>query len=634
MSLEPLHRWRAVAALSVVLAAAGCASVGGGPAASPAAVGSALVSAPISAVSYTVTFDSATAARRTVGVEMSFTPAGSGPVILSLPAWTPGAYEISSFARWVTGFEAQADGEPLGWDKADPDSWRVVPPAGAREIRVRFDYLADTLDNAMAWSRPDFAFFNGTNLFLYPKGRSLDFAATVTVQTQPGWRVTTGMTPTGTPGGYGEGNYHDLVDMPFFVGRFELDSTTVAGRPVRLATYPVGAMSDPVRAFLLQAHQRMLPPQIDIFGDAPFTSYTTMLVITDETPGGSALEHQNSHVGIYNPGILDPVTLPSITAHEIFHLWNVKRLRPVDMWPYDYSRRMPTTLLWASEGITDYYADVSLVRGGVIDSATFLALTANKIAEVNASPPVALEDASLSTWIHPVENAYIYYPKGSLAGLMLDIMIRDASDNAGSLDMVMRELYDTSYKLGRGFTNDMFWSTASRVAGGRSFQEVYSRYIDGRDGYPWASVLPLVGLHLVVDTLRVPLLGVRSAADSTGTHVLDVTRGSAAEGAGVRVGDRLISVGELRIGTEDFGPLFRNRYAGRAGQPLPIVVERDGRRLTLNGRVEVGEQESIRLLPDPSAPAKAVAIRSAIFHGPGFRRGDGASPGVPRRAPG
>ncbi len=615
MSLVIPHRWRAVFALLALLATAGCASVGGGASGARVTGSPAVVSAPISGINYTVTFDSASAARRTIGVTMSFRPTGSGPVVLSLPRWTPGAYEISNFARWVTAFEARADGQPLGWDKVDPDSWRVVPPAGAREVTVSFNYLADTLDNAMAWSRPDFAFFNGTNVFLYPEGRSLDFAATVTVKTEPGWRVTTGMTPTGTPGSYGEGNYHDLVDMPFFIGRFDLDSTTVADRPVRLATYPVDGMSGPARAFLLQAHQRMLPPQIAVFGEVPFTNYTTMIVVTDETPGGSALEHQNSHVGVYNPGILDPVTLPSITAHEIFHLWNVKRMRPTDMWPYDYSRWMPTTLLWASEGITDYYADISLVRGGIIDSATFLNLTANKIVEVNASPPVALEDASLTTWIQPVENAYVYYSKGSLVGFMLDILIRDASDNAGSLDMVMRELYAESYKQGRGFTNEMFWSTVSRVAGGRSFQEEYSRYVDGRDAYPWPSVLPLAGLQLVADTIRVPLLGVRSAADSSGTRVLSVTPGSASAAAGVMVGDRLVTVGELRIGTEDFGPAFRNRYAGRGGQPLPIVVERDGRTVTLSARVVMGEQESIRILPDRNASAKAIRIRSAVFHG-------------------
>ena len=575
------------------------------------------ISAPISDVRYEVRFDSTTAAARTLEVSMSFATSGGGAVILTLPTWTPGAYEISNFARWITGFEAVADGRAVYWDRVSPDSWRIVPPAGAREVTVRFDYLADTLDNAMAWSRPDFAFFNGTNLFLHPAGRGFDFPATVTVRTQPGWRIATGMTPAGASGVYREDNYHDLVDMPFFVGRFDLDSTMVDGRPVRLATYPVGALEGGARTFMHQAHERMLAPMAAVFDTIPFSSYTTMIVVTDDTPGGSALEHQNSHVGVYNPGVLNPVTLPSITAHEIFHLWNVKRLRPATMWPYDYSRIMPTPLLWWSEGVTDYYSDLALVRGGIVDSTTFLALTVGKMQEVNAEPPIALEDASVATWISPIQSPYIYYSKGSLAGLLLDILIRDASDNAGSLDMVMRELYRTAYEQGRGFTNEMLWAEVSRAAGGRSFTEEYQRYIDGRDPYPWASVLPLAGMRLVTDSLHVPLLGVSSRQDSSGTVVVEVSPGSAAAQAGVRVGDQLLQVGEVAVKGIDFGPEFRSRYAGRGGAPLPITVIRDGARLTLNATVVMGDQVSMHIVADGSASGRALRIRNAIFHGAG-----------------
>ena len=123
---------------------------------------------------------------------MFFSVTGSGPVLLSLPEWTPGAYEISNFARWVVDFAATGDGRPLAWRKQDYDSWRIEP-AGSKSITVTFSYAADSLDNAMAWSRRDFLLFNGTNLFLYPEGRSLTFASRVTVHTEPEWRVVTGM---------------------------------------------------------------------------------------------------------------------------------------------------------------------------------------------------------------------------------------------------------------------------------------------------------------------------------------------------------------------------------------------------------------------------------------------------------
>jgi predicted metalloprotease with PDZ domain len=204
------------------------------------------ISAALANIRYEVTFDSASAARRTLKVVVSFDVGGPGPVLLSFPSWTPGSYELANFARFVSGFTAAAGEKPLDWDKLDYDTWRI-DPAGARAVTVRFDYRAETLDNAASWSRPDFAFFNGTNILPYPDGRGFDFGATVAVKTQPGWLVATGMQPAGAEGSYREANYHDLVDKPFFVGRIDLDSMQVDGKWHRLATYPAGAMAGPGR---------------------------------------------------------------------------------------------------------------------------------------------------------------------------------------------------------------------------------------------------------------------------------------------------------------------------------------------------------------------------------------------------
>ena len=149
-------------------------------------------SAEIRDVRYEISFDHASAANRQMKVRTTFTVVGAGPVLLSLPEWTPGAYEISNFARWVEDFSARGDGRDLTWNKSDYDTWRI-DPAGAKSLTVTFTYAADTLDNAMAWSTRDFLLFNGTNVFLYPEGRSLLFPARVTVHTEPEWRVVTGM---------------------------------------------------------------------------------------------------------------------------------------------------------------------------------------------------------------------------------------------------------------------------------------------------------------------------------------------------------------------------------------------------------------------------------------------------------
>ena len=595
-----------------------------------------LVSAPIADVAYEVAFDSARADRRSVGVRMTFTVRGDGPVVLSLPAWTPGAYEISNFARWVSSFAAAGDGgRPLAWDKADFDSWRVHP-AGARRVTVSFDYRADTLDNAMAWSRADFLFFNGTNLFLYPEGRPLDrHAATVRVATEPGWRVATGMTPLAAPNTFGERSYHDLVDMPFFVGRFDVDSVEVSGRWTRLATYPSGSVTGARRATALDWLRRVIPPQTAVFGEAPWQSYTVLQIVDRGYGGASGLEHQNSHVDIIGADALDDPFVPSLYAHEIFHAFNVKRLRPAELVPYRYDAAQPTPLLWVSEGITDYYADLAQLRGGVIDSAQFLAATTAKLAGVAALPPVALEDASLSTWIHPADGTgYVYYDKGSLAGLVFDILIRDASDNRRSLDTVLRELYGRTYKRGgRGFTTRHFLEAANRAAG-RDLADAYRRYVDGREPYPWATVLPLAGLRYVADTTREARVGLSTRGDSTAVIVLDVTPGGVAAAAGVRVGDELLSLGDVPVRDRDFGLELRRRYASRDGAPLPIVVRRLGRTLTLPATLRLTVRVAERVVADPSAGAKAARVRDGIFRGVtgdppagGPRVADGAGPG-------
>jgi predicted metalloprotease with PDZ domain len=572
-------------------------------------------SAPITGISYQVTFTRANAERGLVSSAMTFTVGGDAPVVLSLPAWTPGAYEIDNFARNVAGFAAEETGATLSWDKVDADTWRIQP-RGPGQVTVRFDYAADSLDNANTWARPDFLLFNGTNLFFYPEGRGFDFPASVSVKTEVGWKIVTGMTQTG-PRTFAASNYHDLVDMPFFVGQFDVDSAQIADHWVRFATYPSGSVSGGPRIAVWETLKRVIPVEGKVFGEIPWSTYSVMQIADPSFGGGSGLEHQNSHVDIYGPSLLGSPVIHSIYTHEIFHSWNVKRLRPADLYPYRYDQPQPTTLLWISEGITDYYADLAETRGGVLDAKGFYAATEDKISQVADVPSTSLEDASLSTWIHPRDgSSYIYYPKGSLAGFLLDIMIRDASNNAKSLDDVMRGLYTANYKNNRGFTSDEWWSAVSAAANGKSFSDFYSRYIDGREPFPYDAVLPLAGLRLMRDTINEPRVGIATIQDSSGVHVTQIVPGSSAEGAGVQPGDLLISIGGISAADPTWSEQFRGKYARTPqGSALPILIRRDGREMTLNARLAFTPRVESHLAEDPRASAKARRVRDGILKG-------------------
>jgi predicted metalloprotease with PDZ domain len=575
------------------------------------------VSAAVTDLRYEVTFNRETAGERRARVVTTFRAAGPGPVLLSLPAWTPGAYEISNFARRVTDFRATAGDRALRWDKLDFDTWRIQRDASTTgSITVTFDYRADTLDNAMSWTRPDFLLFNGTNLFLFPEGRSLAYASRVTIRTESDWKVATGM-PSAGPNvetTYSAANYHDLVDMPFFVGSFDVDSAQVAGKWMRFATYPVGSIRAAARQVAWDQLRRMVAPQVAVFGDVPWDTYTVMQIVDSTFQGASGLEHSNSHVDIFSPVFIGSDFQPSLYAHEIFHAWNVKRLRPAELWPYRYDVSQPTAWLWMSEGITDYYADLVLVRAGITTDSGFYAQTADKINQVDAAGPIALEDASLNTWIDPIDGTrYIYYPKGSLAGLALDIMIRDGSDNRRSLDHVMRELYETTYKRSRGFTRDDWWGAVTRAARGRSFADFERRHIDGREPFPWAELLPLAGLRTMA--VRVPRLGVATTQDARGVLIEQVDPASAAAAAGVRVGDYLIAINDLSIDDQGFGPKFRAMFSdAQEGQPLTLRIRRGEQTLSLSAALRLAEG-GVTVVVDPNASAKAMRIRSGLLRG-------------------
>ncbi|HET6617435.1 MAG TPA: hypothetical protein VFH69_06465, partial [Gemmatimonadota bacterium] len=314
---------------------------------------------------YTVRVDDP--ATRTLHIVAELPVTGESTVV-SLPAWTPGHYPIGNYARYVSGFGAtDAAGNALDWEKLDPDTWRIVTTGGDR-MRIAFDFLADTVNLSGSLLKDDFGFLNGTNLFLYPE-TGLDFASEVTFELPAGWGIATGLTQV-APNRFSATDYDELVDAPTFFGAFGIDSLEVDGVPVRLAIYPGDQIGTEYGRLSMEALGKIAAYLHEFWGEAPPYGSYTMLIYLEAEPlsFGGGLEHANSHLDILPIQAAVPQALPglySLSSHEYVHAWNVKRIRPTEMWPYDYDEWQPTPLLWVSEGITDYYGDIVLERTGL-----------------------------------------------------------------------------------------------------------------------------------------------------------------------------------------------------------------------------------------------------------------------------
>jgi len=285
------------------------------------------------------------------------------------------------------------------------------------------------------------------------------------------------------------------------------------------------------------------------------------------------------------------------------------------MWPYDYHAEQFTPLLWWSEGVTDYYADLANLRSGLWTTEQFLGNATQNMQQVDAAPePWSEEDGSVATWINEVfvNSSQLYYPKGSLTGLLLDVSIRDASDNKYSLDDVMRALYTRFYKQGKGFkTADLL--ALFKEMGMPDPDDFYQRYINGRDPLPYDSILPRAAIAVTRRTVALPFLGITSGPTPDGQLVVQAVSPSSAAGeAGLQPGDVLLKIGEIAVSPDsDWAAAFRVRYRGQAGQAMTLTVRREAQTLTLNTHVRERASTSFRL----DRAASPTAKQAKIWHG-------------------
>ncbi len=545
--------------------------------------------------------------------------------VLRLPVWIPGSYLVREFAKNLQNLQCRQNKRPLTVQQLDKASWMVDCDAD-KPLEVHYEVYANDPSVRTAWLDATRAFFNGTSVCLQVVGQqdrphSIELVASKSIAD---WSVAMGADALHVDkrgfGTYRTDNYDTLVDCPVEMGPFWSGNFTACGIPHRFVVAGAPPSFDGAR--LLADTQAICEKEIRFwhgetikkhsnkpnkyagYNAIPYKNYVFMLNAMAEGYGG--LEHRNSTALICKRQDLPRLprttlapathkqpegytTLLGLISHEYFHTWNVKRLRPIELACYDYSKENYTELLWFFEGFTSYYDDLLLRRAGLIDNTVYLKLlskTLNGVAQVPGRKLQSVAQASFDAWIkyyrqdENTPNATVsYYTKGSLVALCLDLTLR--AEGKTTLDDVMRGLW-AHCKGGPMTEQDVL--TVLMQLGGRSFSAELAQWVHGTNELPVVALLEKHGIQAHPEPDQVgPQLGLR-VKEGNGLFIQNVLRGGAAEKAGFASGDEWIAVQPVgkkaghawRLNTlEDF-----TLYAGNAAR-ITALVCRDRRILPL-----------------------------------------------------
>lgn len=500
-------------------------------------------------------------------------------VDLVLPSWTPGSYKIRDYARHVQDFSAGR----LPWHKVDKSRWRIAAPG---DLRVEYSVYAFELSVQSSHLDHEHGYVNGAGMFMYVDGLK-DLPVTLDVKAPRGWKVATGLEKRGRL--FRAPTYDVLIDSPLEIGRFQKRTFSVDGVPHHWVEHGP-ANHDPDR--LLTDVRKIVATELKIMRHLPYKDYTFILHNTTERGGG--LEHLNSTSLQFSPTGYKPrekyENFLELVAHEFFHLWNVKRIKPAMLGPFDYEKEVYTSLLWVMEGLTSYYDTLVPCRAKLYSPEKYFKRMAERVQKYEEKPGrrrQSLSASSFDTWIklyQPNENAQncqmSYYEKGEIVGMCLDLEIRRRSGK--SLDDVMRLIYNNWGREGRGFPEGEFRRSCERVAGG-SLAKFWADYVDGTAEIPWSRFLEVAGCRLVKTPKKGEdgeaarpkraWIGIGTQRAGAALVVANVMEGSPAWKAGLSPRDELVAVDGARILPEDW-----EKRVGELepGERLKLTIFRNG----------------------------------------------------------
>ena len=533
-------------------------------------------------------------------VTMTVSVDAPGDYIFSMPVWTPGSYLVREFSKSVEQVNATINKKDLKVQKIEKNRWKVKASSKG-EIKFAYKVYCFEFSARTTFIDADQALLNGASIFMFVEGFE-NLKGQVDIKLPDSWNsYISSMQEKPIKGGvsFEFDNYDILVDSPIQLGNFETLQFEVMGIPHFVAM--VGANNANFSA-LKKDMQRMCATMADIVGEFPkdIKPYKYVFIVQNVEAGGGGIEHLNSTVLVMprfnysNPGRYRGFL--SLVAHEYFHLWNVKRIRPIALGPFDYHKENYTKSLWVAEGITSYYDELALMRAGIVDREHFLRVVASYINGQENRPGkdyTSLHEVSMDAWIReyrPNENSrntsYSYYSKGFVIAALLDAKICQTTKGKKSLDDVFKKLWSDFYgakklgPIGTGYTEEEFVSVCNEIAG-ESLNSLLYDWLETPKTPDYKTIFEgFDGVGVSVESASPISFNLQSRLENGKTIVSYVHRDGTAESLGINVNDELISLNGYRINNNI------DELSEQLGNPseLEVVISRNGLIHNLKGK--------------------------------------------------
>jgi predicted metalloprotease with PDZ domain len=544
-------------------------------------------------------------------------PAVHDDLKLQMAAWNA-LYEIRDFSSHLQQVEAYADGKRVDIVKLDKLTWDVH---ASGTITVKYSTFWDDSGPFNTQLTSEHAFINPAMILMYVPGHLAEECQLNLLGFPKEWKVASatdhGLKQASEMGyaiRFKAASFDALCDGPIEASNFDEFTIHDLSPPVHVVIHGDNYKRHDIESIL----RKICAYEIKLMDGAPYDQYTFIFHIGKAAGGGGGgMEHSNS-TAIYVPSV---EYLPNVSAHEYFHLWNVKRIRPASLEPVDYTHEMYTRALWFAEGVTNTYGSYALVRSGVWNKQEFYGDLSSQITELESRPAEewqSAEQSSLDTWLdkyalyNQPQRSVSYYTKGQVLGVLLDILIRDRTDNQRSLDDVMRAMNQDFAKSGKFYRDSLDIRLTAEKITGSGLDDFFNDYVSGADPLPYKDYFAKAGLGLEQREVTRATLGFTAQREPDGSRtVASIDPGSTAEKAGMQVGD------EILRWNNDVVPRRPDRWAiqQKPAEELHLQINRAGAQQTLVFRLGEQRDKFFTVSELPDSPDRAKRIRDGLLHG-------------------